>query len=76
MGMLIMADKPKAKKKQQTTMKCYVAFAETVGKLAKLKGTSIPDELDAYLKDFEDDLLTELAREKADIEQSRRGPKH
>lgn len=75
MGTMLMAKKPKGKSQPQTTIKSHIPFATTIGKLAKLKGTSVPAELDEYLKDIEDELLTELAREKADIEQSRRGSK-
>ncbi|MFO0806066.1 MAG: hypothetical protein U0791_23420 [Gemmataceae bacterium] len=72
---MLMAEKPLKSDEEAdslTTVKCYKSFARVLGKLAKLKGNSVQDELQWRVKDFEDELLKELAREKLEIEQSRR----
>jgi hypothetical protein len=56
-----------------TTLKAHKPLAAIVGKLATLKGMNIPDVLDLYAKQMEDDLLREFARQQKDIEQARRG---
>ena len=72
--MLAMADRPKkAKPEKFTTLKARVPLADVVAKLARLKGTTVADELDRYYKNFQEDLLDEMAKEKKSIEESRRG---
>lgn len=63
----------KAKKEVITTMKAFAGFAQVVAELAKLRGSSVPVELDRHRSVYEDDLLSELARRQASIEESRRG---
>lgn len=63
----------KVKKESLTTMKSFEGFQRVVAELAKLRGTSVPVELDRHRDVYEDDLLSELANRKAAIEESRRG---
>ena len=77
---MLMAKKPVVREQsdgsddhETTTVKCYQSFRRIVGKLAKIKGNNVQDELQLRYKDIEDEYLKELAREKLEIERSRRG---
>lgn len=71
---MVTAEMPaKNKETKLTTLKARKRVAEKVGQLASLTGVSIPDVLDRYEAAIDEDLLRELARRKAEIEQPRRG---
>ncbi len=69
--MLAMTEKRKVKVQKITTMKAFEGFQKVVAELAKLRGTSVPVELDKHRHVYEDELLSELAKRKEAIERSR-----
>jgi len=75
---MIMKDKKKSgdssgakRGKKQYSVKCKREFKAAVVQLAKLKETSVESELNAYLRNIEDELLTLLAERKLEIESRR-----
>ncbi len=62
---------PKGRDDALTTVKIRRRVAQKLSQLAALSDRSIPDVLDGYEKTIDEDLLRQLARRKAEIEQPR-----